>query len=62
VLARRDRVLLSFEVAGERFKDLAAEVLWSEQDADGYCSAEVSFSDEVEKRRLARALLDALSR
>lgn len=61
-LARRDRVSVSFELGGERFKNLPAVVEWVETDADGYLSVELRFSDEVEKRRLARALLDALSR
>ena len=61
-LSRRDRVLVCFELGGERFKDLPAAVEWVETDADGFFSVELRFSDEVEKRRLARALLDALAR
>lgn len=61
-LHRGDAVLLSFEMASERFRDLPAYVEASEIDADGYCSAELRWTDEVERRRLARTLLDVLSR
>lgn len=61
-LSPRERVLLSFELAGERFRELAAEVTAASLDADGYCAAEVLFPDEVERRRLAKALLDLLTR
>ncbi len=62
VLARRERVLLSFEVAGERYREVGAEVVWVQSDSDGFCVAELRFVDEVEKRRLARTLLEVLSR
>lgn len=61
-LSSRERVHLSFELAGERFESLAADVVVASLDADGYCVAEVSFRDEVQRRRLAKALLDVLSR
>jgi hypothetical protein len=61
-MRRGERCLLSFEIGLERFKDLPAEIGWVERDADGFWVAEVRFRDEVDKRRLARALLDALAR
>jgi hypothetical protein len=57
-----ERMLLSFEVHGERFKDLRAQVAHCEIDEDGFYRAELRFQDEVEKRRLARTLADLLSR
>ncbi|MFA6003342.1 MAG: hypothetical protein WC881_04670 [Elusimicrobiota bacterium] len=57
-----DKVLLSFEVYGEKFKDLPAMVENSITDDDGFCRADLRFQDEVEKRRLARCLADLLSR
>ena len=61
-LSRLETVLLSFEVGGERFESLPGRVVFEEIDQDGYTRAELSFSDEMQKRRLARALLDLLSR
>jgi len=61
-IARKERLLLSFDLAGESFVEVPADVLESELDADGYSFVEVSFRDEVARRRLAAALLDVLSR
>lgn len=61
-LSRLERVLLSFELGGERFESLACSVSFKESDEDGYTRAELSFADEPEKRRLARLLLDVLAR
>ncbi|MBI3552183.1 MAG: hypothetical protein HY077_06670 [Elusimicrobia bacterium] len=61
-LSRHERVLLSFVLADERFRDLPAEVVWVESDGDGFVSAEVRLRDEVERRRLAKTLLELLSR
>jgi hypothetical protein len=61
-LARHQALALSFELAGERFKELTAVVEDARTDADGYCDAKLRFTDEVERRRLARVLLDVLSR
>ena len=58
----QERILLSFEVYGERFSDLRAQVEHSETDEDGFCRVELRFQDEVEKRRLARTLADLLAR
>jgi len=61
-LQSQEKLSLSFEVYGERFKDLPAVVEHAEKDDDGFCRAELRFKDEVEKRRLARVLADLLSR
>ena len=55
-------VLLSFELAGDRFEGVRARVAHAEDDADGHRLAELRFTDEVERRRLAKALTDVLSR
>ncbi len=60
---RRDETLsLTFELPGEPFAGLAARVAWSQRDADGYWEAELRFTSELDRRRLAAALLDLLSR
>ena len=61
-LRLKDRLVLSFEVGGRTFSELACVATWVETDKDGYTSAELRFTDEVVKRRLAAALLDILSR
>lgn len=61
-LSSGERVLLSFELAGEAFAQVPAEVRRSELDGDGYCAAELAFVDELVRRRLAKALADVLSR
>ena len=61
-LVAGEAVLLSFELAGDRFEDVRARVAHAEDDADGHRLAELRFTDEVERRRLAKALTDVLSR
>lgn len=61
-LVRLERVLLTFELNGENFAELPARVAHQEPDQDGYTLAELTFTDEVAKRRLARVLADLLSR
>ncbi len=61
-LTRGEKVFLSFELAGERFRDFAAVVEDVELDPDGYARAELRLSDEVERRRLAKLLVDVLAR
>lgn len=61
-LSRGEGLWASFELAGERFKDLAAVVDDARPDAEGYCAADLRWTDPVERRRLAKALLDALAR
>ena len=55
-------VLLSFELAGDRFDDVRARVAHVEDDADGHRLAELRFIDEAQRRRLAKALTDVLAR
>ncbi|MDD5656393.1 MAG: hypothetical protein PHF00_03965 [Elusimicrobia bacterium] len=57
-----DKILLCFEVHGEKFEDLRAVVEHAVFDEDGFCRAELRFNDEVHKRRLARVLLDVIAR
>ena len=59
---RGERVLLSFEVNGERFDALDARVAHRELDPDGYSLVELDFTRPTERRRLSGALLDVLSR
>jgi hypothetical protein len=61
-LSPGERVLLSFEVNGETFESARARVDHAQTDSDGFCSAELLFEDPLDKRRLAKTLLDALSR
>jgi hypothetical protein len=61
-LSAHDRLQLSFEVNGERFEALDADVARVELDPDGYTLAELDFARPTDRRRLSAALLDALSR
>ncbi|MFI5361148.1 MAG: hypothetical protein ACHQ49_04190 [Elusimicrobiota bacterium] len=61
-LAVGEGALLTFELAGERFEGIRARVAHAEFDADGHRLAELRFIDEVQRRRLAKALTDVLSR
>lgn len=61
-LVRDEGVLLSFELGGERFEEVRARVAHAEDDADGHRLAELLFRDEVQRRTLAKALIDVLSR
>ncbi len=60
-LAAGERVLLSFELGGDRFEGLRARVSRAEDDADGHRLAELSFEDPVQRRALARVLTDLLA-
>ncbi|MCX5788783.1 MAG: hypothetical protein NTX64_09815 [Elusimicrobia bacterium] len=51
-----DRLLLTFDAAGESFEDVPAKVELSRLDEDGYRVAEVRLADEVEAHRLGAAL------
>jgi hypothetical protein len=55
-------VFLSFELGGERFEAQRARVAHAEDDADGRRLAELVFTDEVQRRRLAKVLTDVLAR
>ncbi|MFI5363855.1 MAG: hypothetical protein ACHQ49_17980 [Elusimicrobiota bacterium] len=57
-----ETVFLSFEVSGDRFEGMRARVAHAEDDDDGHRLAEMIFTDEVERRRLAKALTDVLAR
>jgi hypothetical protein len=61
-LDRGEGLRLGFEFNGERFADLRARVEYVDRDEDGFLRADLAFQDEVEKRRLARALADLLAR
>lgn len=61
-LARDERVELWLEVGGERFEALWARVVHLEPDADGFTRAELDFVLPTDRRRLAVALADVLSR
>ncbi len=61
-LRRGEELLLDFELAGEPFEKLSSRVRWCERDEDGYWDAELSFTDEIPRRRLARLLLEVLAR
>lgn len=60
-LVTGEGVLLSFELGGEAFEDLRARVTHAEDD-DGHRLAELRFVDEVQRRRVAKALTEVLSR
>lgn len=61
-LLKGETVLLSFELGLERFEDFRARVEYAEDDQDGARLAELRFLDEVQRRGLARALVDVLAR
>jgi hypothetical protein len=61
-LVRDEGVLLSFELGGVAFDAIRARVAHAEDDADGHRLAELTFRDEVQKRALAKALIDVLAR
>ena len=61
-LAREEGVLLSFELGGERFEEMRARVGHAEDDADGHRLVELLFTDEVQRRALAKALVEVLAR
>ncbi len=60
-LAKGEFVLADFELGGERLL-IRARVRHAYDDDDGGRVCELRWADMVERRRLARALLDVLSR
>lgn len=60
-LVKGTDVSVAFELGGERLA-VAARVSHSEDDDDGHILAELRWTDMVTRRRLARVLLDVLSR
>jgi len=55
-LERGDAVKLGFELPGERLEDVAAEVVKSSLDPDGYTVCDLLFNDEELQVRLGRSL------
>jgi hypothetical protein len=60
-LAKGESVLVQFELGGERLL-IRARVRHVRDDDDGQRAAELQWDDMVERRRLARALLDVLAK
>ena len=60
-LAKGESVHVVFELGGDKLSILA-RVHHAGQDDDGQCLADLSWSDMVERRRLARALLQVLAK
>ncbi|MBI4678379.1 MAG: hypothetical protein HY748_12435 [Elusimicrobia bacterium] len=58
---RGERVFLSLRIADEEFQGIAALATRVDKDREGYALAELKFTDELQKRRLAKVLLDILS-
>jgi hypothetical protein len=61
-LLRGEGALLEFELGGDRFEEVRARVVHAEDDADGRRLVELSFVDEVQRRALAKALVEVLAR
>lgn len=61
-LTKGEDVLLAFEFGGEDFRAIPARVSFVEPDADGQTLAELRFTDELERRRLSKVLLEVLSK
>lgn len=57
-----EELTLSFELGGEEFRSVPARVSHVEPDLDGQTWAELRFADELERRRLAKTLLDVLAK
>ena len=60
-LARGESLIVEFELGGAPIR-LSARVHHRELDGDGHELAELRWTDPVERRAAARALLDVLSR
>jgi hypothetical protein len=60
-LNKGEDCLVSFELGGEKLL-IRARVHHAGSDDDGQCVAELKWNDMVERRRLARALLDVLAK
>lgn len=60
-LDKGEAVIVQFDLGGERLR-LQARVQHARDDDDGHRAAELSWTDMVERRRLARVLLDVLAR
>lgn len=60
-LEKRETVLVQFELGGERLL-IRARVHHAYDDDDGQRAAELRWDDMVERRRLARVLLEVLTK
>ncbi len=61
-LLKDEGVVLSFDLGVERFDGVRARVSHAQDDDDGFRVVELRFVDQVQRRRLARALTDVLAR
>jgi len=61
-LLKGEILFLSFDLGGDALEAVRARVEHAEDDADGRRLAELKFLDEVQRRALAKALTDVLSR
>ena len=61
VLLKGEAVHVVFELGGEKLL-ISARVHHAGKDDDGQCVAELKWNDMVQRRRLARALLDVLAK
>jgi hypothetical protein len=61
-LLKDEGVVLAFELGGDAFDGVRARVAHAEDDDDGFRTVELRFVDEVQRRRLAKALTDLLAR
>lgn len=61
-LVKDEGVILAFELGGEEFSRVRARVSYAVDDDDGFRTVELCFVDEVQRRRLAKALTDLLTR
>jgi hypothetical protein len=60
-LSKGEFILVQFDLGGERLL-IRARVHHVRDDDDGHRAAELQWADMVERRRLARVLLDVLSK
>lgn len=61
VVERGARLFVSLRLGHEDFERIAASVAKVAVDREGYRVADLSFTDAIQKRRLAKALLDILA-
>lgn len=61
-LVRGEGVLLTFDLGGDRLEEVRSRVADAVDDADGHRLVELAFLDEVQRRALAKALVEVLSR
>ncbi|MBI5211693.1 MAG: hypothetical protein HY927_17120 [Elusimicrobia bacterium] len=61
VIERGALLFVSLRLGHEDFERIAASVTKVATDREGYRVADLAFTDEIQKRRLAKALLDILA-